>query len=195
MSTEQLDEAGLFRLAEFFDAEERPDDCLMLDELDGFLTALACTPGHVGEEEWLAEIWGGGEPGFASAAEQEEILGLIRAFYRLIEDRLQDTEAFDPFWYIEEDEAGNEIIEPEGWCLGFMLAVDMHSEYWDEQFSSGEEMLWLAPITAFAIYQLPESADDPTLAELASNPVLREEFIKAIPFAVQDIYSLRNTRH
>ncbi len=187
-NTAQLDEAGLVRLEDFLRAEQRPPECMVLDELDGFLTALICTPEAVAEEEWLAEVWGGAAPGFADAAEEREIVGLIHALRQSITDELRDSDSFEPMWFVALDDDDNEVVEPEGWCAGFMRATQLRSDYWDEIFESDEKYLWLAPIIAFAVYQLPESAGDPMLAQLGTDMDLRDEFIEAIPRAVQDIF-------
>ncbi len=188
INTAMLDEAGLVRLEEFLSAEQRPQECMVLDELDGFMTALICTPQEVPEAEWLAEVWGGVAPGFADAAEEQEIVGLIHALRRTIEDELRDSDSFEPMWYVGLDDDDNEVVEPEGWCSGFMRATQLRSEHWDRLFESDEQYMWLAPIIAFSVYQLPESEDDPMLAQLGTDQSLREEFINAIPPAVQDIY-------
>lgn len=184
----QLDEAGLVRLEDFLSAEQRPQECMVLDELDGFLTALICTPQAVPAEEWLAEVWGGADPGFADECEARDIVELILALRRSIEEELRDSDVFEPMWYVGLDDDDNEVVEPEGWCAGFMRATQLRNAYWDQIFESDEQYLWLAPIIAFAVYQLPESADDPMLAQLGTDQALREEFINAIPVAVQDIF-------
>lgn len=184
----QLDEDGLVRLEEFLSSEQRPQECMVLDELDGFLTALVCTPGEVPAEEWLAEVWGGADPAFTDDCEARDIGELIFALRRSIEEELRDSDVFEPMWYVGLDDDDNEVVEPEGWCSGFMRATQLRSAYWDRLFESDEQYMWLAPIIAFAVYQLPESAEDPMLAQLGSDQSLREEFIHAIPPAVQDIY-------
>ncbi|MEW6647674.1 MAG: YecA family protein [Pseudomonadota bacterium] len=190
-NTAQLDEAGLVRLEEFLGSEQRPQECMVLDELDGFLTALVCTPDDVPAGEWLAEVWGGENPGFADECEERDIVELIFALRRSIEEELRDSDVFEPMWYVGLDDEDNEVVEPEGWCSGFMRATQLRSAYWDRLFESDEQYLWLAPIIAFAVYQLPESAEDPMLAQLGSDQSLRDEFINAIPPAVQDIYRSR----
>jgi uncharacterized protein len=187
-NTAQLDEAGLVRLEEFLSAEQRPQECMVLDELDGFLTALICTPDPVPADEWMAEVWGGVPPGFVDAAEEQEIAGLILALRHSIEEELRDSDTFEPMWYVGLDDEDDEVIEPEGWCSGFMRATQLRGAHWDRLFESDEQYMWLAPIIAFAVYQLPESEDDPMLAQLGTDRSLREEFINAIPPAVQDIY-------
>lgn len=191
-NTAQLDEAGLVRLEEFLSAEQRPQECMVLDELDGFLTALICTPDPVPADEWMAEVWGGVPPGFADAAEEREIAGLILALRHSIEEELHDSDTFEPMWYVGLDDDDNEVIEPEGWCSGFMRATQLRGAHWDRMFESDEQYMWLAPIIAFAVYQLPESEDDPMLAQLGTDQSLRDEFINAIPSAVQDIYRTKS---
>lgn len=186
--TAQLDEAGLARLEEFLSSEQRPQECMVLDELDGFLTALVCTPEEVPAEEWLTEVWGGEDPVFADECEARGIVELILALRGSIEAELCDSDVFEPMWYVGLDDEDNEVVEPEGWCSGFMRAMRLRSAFWEGLLESDEQYMWLLPIIAFAVHQLPDSAEDPMLVRLGSDQSLRDEFINAIPPAVQDIY-------
>ena len=182
-----INESGLVRLDEFLGAEQRPQACMVLDELDGFLTALACGPDSVPESEWLPEVWGDEGAGFASAAEEQEIANLIRGLLRSVEEELREGDTFEPMWYETVDEAGNDIVEPEGWCAGFMRGTQLREAQWEALFESEREHMLVAPILALALYQLPESEDDPMLARLGQDEALRREFMEAIPGAVKQI--------
>ncbi|MFA5627622.1 MAG: UPF0149 family protein [Thiohalomonadaceae bacterium] len=188
--TIEPDGMSLLKLAEFFDAEQRPDDCLMFDELDGFLTALACTPESRHAEQWLDEIWGEEGAGFADDAEEQEIIGLIFAWLNMIKDRLFHESEFEPLWHIEIDDNDNETIEPDGWCRGFMLAVDLHFDYWEQFFNREEDIPLLFPITFFAMRDMPGSEPDPMIAEIEGNQQIIDDFIKIIPQVVQGFYEL-----
>ncbi len=43
-------------------SEDAPEETMMLGELDGFLTAIALSPGIVSVTEWLPEVWRGSTP-------------------------------------------------------------------------------------------------------------------------------------
>lgn len=184
----ELDEAGLVRLDEFLGAERRPQECMVLDELDGFLTALVCSADATPLDEWLPEVWGGAEPRFADASEEADIVGLIQALRDSIAEELRERDVFEPMWYESLDEEDNPVIEPEGWCGGFMRGTQLNDAKWEPLFNSEELHGWLAPIIAFAVYQLPDSEQDPLLQQLADDEALRQEFIEAIPVAVKNLY-------
>lgn len=184
----ELDEAGLVRLDEFLGSERRPQECMVLDELDGFLTALVCSADDIPPEEWLAEVWGDADPQFADAAEEEDVLALIYGLRDSIAEELRESDVFEPMWYETFDEADNTVIEPEGWCSGFMRGTQLNDDKWEPLFNSEELHTLLAPIVAFAVYQLPDSANDPLLRQLADDEALRQEFIEAIPVAVKNLH-------
>ncbi len=183
-----INESGLVRLDEFLGAEQRPQACMVLDELDGFLTALACGPEQVPESEWLPDVWGDEGAGFASTAEELEISHLIRGLLRSVEEELREGDRFEPMWYETVDEEGNDVVEPEGWCAGFMRGTQLREARWEALFESEDEHMLVAPILALALYQLPESEDDPMLARLGQDEALRREFMEAIPGAVKQIH-------
>lgn len=49
----------LKRLDDFLLSDAADDECLMLDEMHGFLTAVVCSPGMIMPSEWLPAVWGG----------------------------------------------------------------------------------------------------------------------------------------
>jgi len=195
-----LDEAGATQLIAFFNSEDRPDECLMIDELDGFLTALACTPKVLRITDWIQAVWGDDDPGFADGEEEQAIVSLIHALLREIEGVLEEGNALEPWWHRETDEADEEQIEPGGWCMGFMLAVELHMDYWAPLLETEESALLIMPISGFALYELSlqhesgEEADEELnaeITELATKPELRAEAIASIPYLVQDLYALQ----
>ena len=74
-----------------------PPECLLLSDLDGFLTGIAIGPEVVMPSEWLPHVWGGEEPVFDDR-QASAILGTIMGRYNTI---LREAEAgvFGPiFW-------------------------------------------------------------------------------------------------
>ncbi|HEX9181063.1 MAG TPA: UPF0149 family protein, partial [Burkholderiales bacterium] len=77
LSGEELDE-----LEAFLVSEATPDDCMDLETLDGFLTALVSGPEAIMPDEWLPWVWsveGDPEqhPDFADEAAARRILELM----------------------------------------------------------------------------------------------------------------------
>ena len=121
-------------------SERSPHDCMMLSDLDGFLTGIAIGPELVLPSEWLPIVWGGSGPNFASAAEGEQILGGILARYNEI---LAEVAAGTPnpiFW---QDQDGTVI--PTDWAKGFMMAVALRQDAWTRLLRS-KEFRYLLPI-------------------------------------------------
>jgi uncharacterized protein len=98
------------------------DSVLDVCELEGFVTALACSPDAVPEPAWQAEIWGGApywpEPGAALC------------FNELVQRQLDDVRLtleqspadFEPLLF-EQEINGEIFVIAQEWCFGFMRGV------------------------------------------------------------------------
>ena len=73
----QVDESEYDALHDYLASFDSSDECMLLSELDGFLTALAVSPQPIGEEEWLPVALGD-PPVFASAGQGPVLLGVTR---------------------------------------------------------------------------------------------------------------------
>src|SRR5690606_24633541 len=74
LSDKEFDELDKFLLS-----DRTADDCMTMDALHGYLTALAIGPEEVPLVEWLPPIWGTDEkaaPKFKTEKEYERIIGL-----------------------------------------------------------------------------------------------------------------------
>src|SRR5450759_5265403 len=75
LSDEDMDEFGNFLLS-----DATSDETMMLDCLDGFLTAIITAPVILSPSVWLPKVWGSSEkdePSFANYAQVERTTGLI----------------------------------------------------------------------------------------------------------------------
>src|SRR3546814_17507204 len=72
-----LTDEDIETLDTFLMSEQAPEDCMLISDLDGFLTAIAIGPEPVPQAEWMPVVWDGDEPAFADAAQAERIQGLI----------------------------------------------------------------------------------------------------------------------
>ncbi len=95
-----------------------------LEQTDGFLSTLICSPDLVPPSEYLPKIWGGDivlEEGFAAQPVLKDFLSLIMRHWNAIVDTLQSGEVYLPL--LLEDE--NEISHANDWANGFMRGMEL----------------------------------------------------------------------
>ena len=117
-------------------AELGNDDAMIVEELDGFLAALACAPEPVSADEFLPVVFGledddgGPQRGTATPA---ELATLVRRHARAIAASL-DAGAFAPVLAYDDQGA------PDGsaWAVGFLRAVEMAPDSWDAMLDEKE---------------------------------------------------------
>lgn len=147
MASPLLDTAGpaLEELEGFLSSDRTPDSCMLLSDLDGFLTAVAIGPELIMPSEWLPVIWGEGEPEFESMEEAQRIIHAIMGRYNEILDVLRhEPEAFEPiFW----ETAAGEVLAGD-WAMGFMDGVKLRRGAWEPLIQSEEDGGLIAPIVA-----------------------------------------------
>ena len=118
-----ISDADLDLLDAYLLSEQSPPECILLSDLDGFLTGVAIGPELVMPSEWLPHVWGGEEPVFDDHLQASAILGTIMSRYNAI---LRDTAAgtFGPiFW---ENSDGTVIAAV--WAEGFLHAVALRAD-------------------------------------------------------------------
>src|SRR3954467_5032938 len=79
-----ISDADLDLLDAYLLSDQSPPECMMLSDLDGFLTGIAIGPELVMTSEWLLHVWGGEEPVFDVPAQASAILGTIMGRYNAI---------------------------------------------------------------------------------------------------------------
>ncbi len=176
-NTPHLNDEELAELDEFLLSDACDDDVLSVDEVHGFLTALLVGPQAMEEAEWLDVAWG--EPRFADAAQQQQLVGLMQRLYRDIEATLKAGRDFEPLAVEVEEEDGTVVVAYEGWCFGFMLGVESAQSEWDELPKAEENLL--APMAQLALLnsdEEPQMDDDEY-----------EQWVELLPGAVLGLYS------
>ena len=173
-SSQPLGDADLNRLDALLD-ELSPDTAMLLEELDGFMAAIACTPDDVEFEELLPEILGldeDEEPHFGSAAEAEEFKELIERHLMSVAEALAAGEGFAPILMHDDDG------EPQGnlWAVGFLRGITVHPEAWDELDEAEETGALFEPFETLAEEIDFESGEVGT----ALAPERRRELIEAM---------------
>ncbi len=130
-------------LDEFLSSDRAPENCMMLSDLDGFLTGIAIGPELVKPSEWLPVVWGHGEPEFESEEEAQRVLNSIFGRYNEILQLLQHAPGhYQPVFWQAKD--GGLIADD--WAEGFMDAVRMRPRAWAPLFDSESDWELIAPI-------------------------------------------------
>lgn len=147
ISADALTESDLARLDELFEAIN-PGEAMVIEELDGFFTALICAGDTSQPAQHLRDVLGIDDatpiryPTPAMAAELERLLD---RHWLSVQQSLAQGELLAPL--LTEDEVG---INPGNlWALGFLRGIDVRPDPWEE---IEEETLseWLEPIETLA---------------------------------------------
>lgn len=171
-----LNDQELAELDDFLLSDHCDDDTLGIDELHGFLSALLVLPETPAEAEWLPVVWG--EPRFTDAAHQARMHSSLQRMVAEIRDSLHARQDFEPL-VVEVEEEGEPVEVWEGWCQGFVLAMEMYPEHW-EQLPKHEQALVL-PMAQLALLEV----DD----ELEMEEQEYQDWVELIPGAVMGLYA------
>ncbi|MHA6767698.1 UPF0149 family protein [Sphingobium ummariense] len=107
------------------------DDCMLLTQLDGFLTGIIVSPDLIGPGQWLKTIWAGndgeGIPVFDDAGGMQHFVDLVMHHYHEILASLAHPGEFEPV--LEIDTRTDETLW-EMWIEGFGQAMDLAPAGW-----------------------------------------------------------------
>ena len=148
-----VSDADLDLLDAYLLSDQSPPECMLLSDLDGFLTGVAIGPDVVMPSEWLPHVWGGEEPVFDDPAQASAILGTIMGRYNAI---VREVEAgvFGPiFW----ENADGTVIAAD-WAEGFLHAVALRADAWEPLMRSKRHGRLLLPILALCADEHGDSA-------------------------------------
>ncbi len=183
LSDREMDE-----LNDFLMSDATTNEVMLLDCLDGYLTAIASGPVRLAQGEWLARVWGAAAsdaPTFASKAQEEKIIGLMtRHSNAIVWNLQQEDEPFEPVFDLnvyQDDE--REYVDGEMWAHGYMTAIHLNRKSWNALFESKHGVEMLRPIYLLGAEDVTEEEE-----QLVQTPAQREELSKTIPASVEWIY-------
>src|ERR1700681_1903818 len=106
---EPLSDADYDELEAFLGSNAVPQDCMDLEMLDGFLTAIVSGPELIQPSEWLPVLWSDSQSSvtlvFQSTEQAERILSLLFRVQQSIRGTLAESPArFKPLLYHAEAE-------------------------------------------------------------------------------------------
>ncbi len=155
-------ESDIEALDEFLMSDQAPEDCMMLCDLDGFLTGIAIGPELILPSEWLPVIWGGEEPVFDNGQQAQAILSTIMKRYNEIQAQIADGLIAPIFM----ETPGGDVIASD-WAEGFRQAIALRHDAWEKLVRSQKHNHILVPILALccnddgdSLLDLPEEAEN-----------------------------------
>ena len=183
LSEEEIDE-----LDDFLMSDAVSDETMMLDQLDGYLTAIIIGPTTVRMQDWLPGIWGQGRedaPEFETMEQAQRILDLItRHMNGIVWSFQDDPDGFEPmFDMVTFDNDPKEYLDAEMWAYGFMQGLALSREDWQPLFNDSKAAAALRPIHLLGAEEVSEAED-----RLTRTPAQREKLAKQIPAGLAAIY-------
>jgi len=179
---QQLDqsftEQDLERLDHFL-MHDAPEESMDLDELHGFLAALICSLRMVMPSEWTPHVWGGTEPEFETMGKAQDVIGQIMRLNNDITEKLTKGD-FDPLFMEETLASGLVVLDPHGWCEGFVRGMQLQPDAWrDDELKQA-----LMPIIVLS----DTIKDDPKIQAMLDDDEAVQNLAEAIPDAVVSIF-------
>lgn len=160
------------------------DEVMDVEALDGYLTGLLISPTLPPPDAWIPRIWGGdadSEPPFVSGKQTKRCVQMVLRHMAAIDRQLQgDFSQFEPWFGIAETSDGEEWVDAQVWCSGFLLALDLCGEQWEGHWDEPEVALALRPIGLLGGADL-----EPDEAALIETPAQRDEWSRQVPDAVE----------
>lgn len=182
LSLKERDELNAFLLSSL-----TSDETMMLDTLDGYLTAIVIGPVSLKPSQWLPMVWGpkvSDEPAFETMEQAQHVLDLIlRHMNGIVESMRRDVDAHQPiFDTVVYENDPREYTDAEMWAHGFMTGIALCRKDWQPFFDESDAAEVLRPIHLLG-------SDDVAPEELAltETPGQREEIGRQIPASVAGI--------
>lgn len=182
-------EIDIEALDDFLMSDQSPPDCMMLPDLDGFLTGIVVGPELIPPSEWLPVVWGGEEPVFNDAAQAQSILGAIMSRYNDILGQIADG-GIEPIFM----ETPNGDVIAADWAEGFMQAVRLRPEAWKQLLTSERDFTLLVPIAALCCDEDGECLLD--IEPEVEDKLYEEagELVPAVALAIADYWRGERTK-
>lgn len=164
---EPLSDKEFTELDNFLLSDRCGEDCMTMDALHGYLTALVIGPIEVPLQEWLPRVWGAepeDAPEFRNAREFERITGLIARFMNEIAITFEVApKEFEPL-FCEHEWRGKPVLDGEPWAWGFWEGMELRHDQW-EPLRAAEIGNLLRPIYLLGAQEIEEEelvlVDDP----------------------------------
>jgi uncharacterized protein len=143
-----LTDNDLDRLDELLEALN-PNGAMLLEELDGFFSALVAGPVPGAPGQHLDELLGldeGAQPAFDGDAQRAELLALLERHWQSIDEALTQGEGFAPIlMHDDEGRPGGNL-----WAIGFLRGISLAADAWEPVEDDPEMASLLEPFETLA---------------------------------------------
>ena len=201
-----LSDADIDALGALLAADWAPETTMDLEQLDGFLAGLICAPRVMLPSTYTPAIFGDGEPAFPDMDTAQRFFDLLMRRHNQIAaalnapvERLDDPRAYVPLlidWQANEDVA-QQMVEDgeiprlprygELWARGFLHAVHLARDDWDDMPTDDEEGAQLVDDALAAILALVPEDDEGTEAGEGESIDDRADLVDDAVIAAYDL--------
>lgn len=169
-----------------------------LEQLDGFLSAVAVSPGTIAPEEWLAKVWGKTPPRWEGPADEAAARELLMLAWNTAARRVRfnsDDAKADAalFWWLPDDPDaphGDDVDIGAAWAAGFLDGMELRSDAWDAWIAKDD---WIGEVEAY-IEALAIGSYPPEVEGGAPTPVPYDERLEihaGLPDMLHDLHCHR----
>jgi uncharacterized protein len=176
------------------------DNPMNVEAMDGYLSALLLAPGRLRPPPsagWLPAVWGGDGEGtapFASGRQRKKAAQAVLRHLHAIDLQLrQAPQHWQPVFSVAEVAGpdggdGQEWVDAEDWCIGFLQAVALDAEAWGPVFDDPV----LGPLMVPLVLLGGEDSGLPQAdAARLADPQQRDELSRAVVDAVLALQAAR----
>jgi uncharacterized protein len=169
-----------------------------LEQLDGYLTAVALSPGVVEPDEWRVAIWGKTPPRWENAADEAEATTLLMLAWETAQRRVRTagddyTNEHALYWWLPDDpgaDHGDDVDIGAAWAGGFLDGMALRDAQWDEWIAADD---WIGEVEdyveALAVGSYPPETEGGAPVPLPYSE--RLEIHAALPDMLHDLHCHR----
>ncbi|HWT55205.1 MAG TPA: UPF0149 family protein [Rhodocyclaceae bacterium] len=182
-----LTQAEFSELDRFLASDLTSEHAMMVDTLDGFLTAIALGPVDIPVPQWLPRVWGPADkdvPRFRNEEQADRILALIvRQLNGILRTLQLDIENYTPI-VDEITQDGVDYDDAEMWAFGFMAGINQARTAWQPVFEQPEVLETLKPVFLLSAKNLTAEQQ-----QLVATPQQRSALAAQLPAMVAALYA------
>lgn len=179
----------LSELDRFLMSDATSNETLMLDALDGYLTAIVIGPTPLKPVAWLPRIWGTREehaPRFASTQQALRIKELIiRHLNGITLCFMRNPAGFEPLYNVTTyGDSDEEFVDADMWAFGFMKGMSLAMDDWKPLLTNPAAEKLLRPLYLLGSPNLKPA--DQTLRETREQ---RQQLAQQLTANLAQIYT------
>lgn len=176
------------------------DGAMNLEGVDGYLTALLLAPPAWLDAwptaDWLPLVWGGdgpdGEPFVSGRQRKRATLFVLRHLQSIATQLREQPKYWEPLFSIVEAEGGDdgdEWIDAQDWCTGFLQAIDLNPADWAGWQADAELGPALATIALLGGDEPPHEGSEQ--AQTLADPQARDAMAREVVAGVLAMHARR----